>query len=98
MGMLQVKNLPDDVHAALAGRARAEGTTMSEYVARLIRRDLARPTLAQWVAEQGSGAPRIEVDVAQVLDDVRVEYDATGDAGHGGAGSTTSRRSARARR
>ncbi len=96
--MLQVKNLPDDVHAALAERARSQGTTMSEYVARLIRRDLARPSLAQWVAEEDLEAPRVEVDVAQVLDEARVEYDPTGDAGHGAGSPTDPRRSARARR
>ncbi|QJW34896.1 FitA-like ribbon-helix-helix domain-containing protein [Cellulosimicrobium protaetiae] len=82
MGMLQVKNLPDEMHAALAARARADGTTMSEYVTRLIRRDLARPTLTEWVAEQRSDAPRAEVDVAHVLDEVRVEYDATAAGAH----------------
>lgn len=32
----QVKNLPDDLHAALAARAKSEGVTMSDYVTRIL--------------------------------------------------------------
>ncbi|MDO5738733.1 MAG: hypothetical protein Q4P07_01130 [Ornithinimicrobium sp.] len=74
--MLQVKNLPDELHAALAARARAQGTSMSEYVTRMIRRDLARPTIAEWLAEQPtSEALHRHIDVVQALDDVRIDYD-----------------------
>lgn len=74
--MLQVKNLPDDLHAALADRARHEGVTMSEYVTRLLRRDLSRPNMAEWLAEQHreDGPPR-SIDVVHALDLARVEYD-----------------------
>lgn len=50
MGMLQVKNLPDDLHAELAARAKAEHTSMSEWVTRLLRRELSRPSVSDWVA------------------------------------------------
>ena len=39
--MLQVRNLPDELHAALQERARSEGMTMSDYVTKVLRRDLA---------------------------------------------------------
>jgi plasmid stability protein len=40
MALLQIKNLPDDVHAALAARAKAEATTMSDLAAGMIAREL----------------------------------------------------------
>lgn len=73
--MLQVKNLPAELHAALAARARARGVTMSEYVTRLLERDLARPTVDDWVAERRrAAAPARAIDVVHALDDARLEY------------------------
>lgn len=74
MSMLQVKNLPDDLHAALAARARAEGLTMSQYTIRLLKRDLEKPTMAEWVAQQRHKvAATREIDVVGVLDEVRAD-------------------------
>lgn len=76
MATLQVKNLPDDLHAALADRARTQGVTMSEYVTRLLRRDLSQPSIEDWIAARGSGLGAVRViDVGRALDDVRVEYE-----------------------
>lgn len=76
MSMLQVKNLPEDLHAALADRAKAEGVTMSAYVTRLVRMDLERPTLRAWILEQQAtdGAPR-SIDVVGALEDARADYE-----------------------
>lgn len=82
MGMLQVKNLPDDLHAALAARAKAQGVTMSEYVTRLLRRDLARPALEEWLEAHGAVGERRAIDVVGALDAVRVEYDPAGGGAH----------------
>ncbi|MDM4763192.1 hypothetical protein QT381_09240 [Galbitalea sp. SE-J8] len=59
MAILQIKRLPDEVHAALAVRARAEGTTMSELAAEeaesamraWLEADLDRVSAASLVAE-----------------------------------------------
>lgn len=76
MGMLQVKNLPDELHRALSERARAQSVSMSEYVVRLLRRDLSRPTVEEWVAAQRADpTPRRHLDVVSTLDEVRVDYD-----------------------
>lgn len=76
MSMLQVKNLPEDLHAALAERARTEGMTMSAYVTRLIRADLHRPTIRQWVGEMREhDRPMRDIDVLDALDRARNEYD-----------------------
>ena len=42
--MLQIRNLPDEVHRRLKSRAALAGMSMSEYVLREIERMLSRPT------------------------------------------------------
>jgi plasmid stability protein len=44
MKMLQVRNVPDDVHRALKERAAREGTTMSDLVLRELPRLAHRPS------------------------------------------------------
>ena len=50
--------------------------TMSDYVTKVLRRDLAKPTMAEWIAEQRrSNEPRREIDTISALDAARAEYD-----------------------
>ena len=74
MATLQVKNLPDGLHRLLVDRARGQGVTMAEYVTRVLRRDLERPTLDEWFAANPPAATGRAIDVAAALDGVRVEY------------------------
>lgn len=80
MATLQVKNLPDELHALLGDRARVEGVTMAEYVTRLLRRELTRPTLEEWLAAHPAAPSPRPIDVVAALDAVRIEYagDGTG--------------------
>lgn len=48
--MVQVRNVPDDVHEALRSRAAAEGTSLSELVLRQMRTMAARPSNAEIMA------------------------------------------------
>lgn len=81
MSVLQVKNLPDELHAALAARARAERVTMSEYVIRVLRRDLAKPTGAEWVARRRArSGPVRDIDTLAALDAARAEFGPDGRA------------------
>lgn len=41
--MIQVRNVPDRLHRELARRARARGETLTEYVERILEREVARP-------------------------------------------------------
>jgi antitoxin FitA len=43
--MIQVRNVPDDLHRELRLRALRQGLTLSNYLLRLIEADLARPPL-----------------------------------------------------
>ncbi len=56
---LQVKNLEAGVHDQLRQRAADEGTTISDYVLELIRRDLQRPSRRSWL-DTVSQLPRRE--------------------------------------
>lgn len=42
--MVQIRNVPPDVHRRLKARAAIEGLSMSDYVLREIRKALERPT------------------------------------------------------
>jgi antitoxin FitA len=42
--MVQIRNVPIDLHRRLKSRAAMEGLTMSDYVLREIRKALERPT------------------------------------------------------
>lgn len=50
MSNLQVKNVEPDLHEQLRRRASAAGSTISDYVLELIRKDLRRPTRLDWLA------------------------------------------------
>lgn len=75
MATLQVKHLPDELHASLAARARELDVTMSELVTRMLRRELARPTVEEWASRIVSRGDAVRpIDVGGALDEVRVEY------------------------
>ena len=42
--MVQVRNVPTELHRRLKARAAIEGLSMSEYVLRELRKSLERPT------------------------------------------------------
>lgn len=44
MGLIQIRNVPDDVHRTLKARAAAEGTSLSEYIVREVTRVARTPT------------------------------------------------------
>jgi plasmid stability protein len=43
--LLQVRDVPEDVHRTLKARAAASGQSLSEYVRGLLARSAARPTI-----------------------------------------------------
>ena len=47
MGLIQIRNVPDDVHRTLKVRAAAEGTSLSDYVLREVTRVARTPTPAE---------------------------------------------------
>jgi plasmid stability protein len=67
---LQIRNVPDDVHAAVRVRAAQAGLSVSDYLLGLVRELVTGPTMAEIVARArtlahaGGGASRAEVQAA----------------------------------
>lgn len=75
MTTLQVKNLPPELHEALRARASAEGLTLSELVVRMLRRELALPSMTEWLAGVRQRPLGEDLDVPALLDEVRADLD-----------------------
>ena len=74
MATLQIKNMPDRLHAELRKRADLFGMTMSAYVIDLLRRDLPRLTTDEWIAQVEEATkdwPVRDFDVVAILDEIR---------------------------
>lgn len=67
--MVQIRNVPDDLHRELRRRAAAAGMSMSEYLLREVREVVTRPTIEE-LAERAR-ARDAGVDVADVVAAVR---------------------------
>lgn len=59
--ILQIRNVPDDVHRRLESRAALAGMSTSEYVLREIEQSLSRPTREEVFARIAE-LPPIELD------------------------------------
>jgi plasmid stability protein len=71
--MLQVRHVPDDVHAELRRRAAAAGVSLSEYVLRELERVAARPPMAEVFAR--SASRRIALSREDVVAGIRADRD-----------------------
>jgi hypothetical protein len=58
--MIQVRNVPDRLHRELTRRARASGETLTEYVERILEREVARP-VPQDVFDRITRRPRVDL-------------------------------------
>ncbi|MBK8598906.1 MAG: hypothetical protein IPP07_09215 [Holophagales bacterium] len=56
--MVQIRNVPADLHRQLKVRAAVEGLTMSDYVLREVRKALERPTRAELLDRLRAGPVR----------------------------------------
>ena len=74
---VQVKNVDADTHELLRQRAAAAGMTLGEYVLELIRRDLRKPTRAEWLARVRARPPAnvSHDEVIRSIDEGRAERD-----------------------
>ena len=74
MKMLQIRNVPEEVHRRLKARAALEGRSLSEYALAELRRSLERPTRAE-LLERVQARERVDASetAAQA---VRAERDA----------------------
>ena len=78
MSAIQVKEVPFELHERLRARARSEGRSLSGYVLGLIERDLAMPTMREWLDGLGRDEPVTGIsseDVVAAIHEGRAERD-----------------------
>ena len=69
---VQIRDLDDDVYAALAKRAAEAGTTVPDLLRREAARLAARPTVEEWLARTRRRPSAItRADVLEALDELR---------------------------
>jgi len=71
--MIQILNVPDDVHSVLKAQAALEGMTLSDYLLREVQGLAERPTASQLRQRLGSRSP-VKPHLAPA-DAVRAERD-----------------------
>jgi hypothetical protein len=82
---LQIKDLPEDVHAELRRRARLEGVTVRSYVLGLIMKDQQLPSSAEWFMHIRSRRPvALDRPIAEWVADDRHLRDERTIGGHTG--------------
>ncbi len=74
MKMLQIRNVPDDVHRLLKARAAMEGRSLSELALDELRRSLERPTRRELIERVQARERSVTSQTA--ADAVRAERDA----------------------
>ena len=55
--MVQIRNVPDDVHRKLKARAALSGLSMSDYILAELARSLERPTRQEFLERLSTRAP-----------------------------------------
>ncbi|HYX80152.1 MAG TPA: hypothetical protein VE976_06040 [Actinomycetota bacterium] len=72
MKMIQIRNVPDDVHRTLKMRAAAEGMSLSAYLLREIERSARQPTLEEVFARiKRAGPVDLPEDSATIIRRIR---------------------------
>lgn len=59
--MIQIRNVPGDLHRRIKARAALAGMSMSQYILRELELSLERPTRAE-VLERIAALPAVEVE------------------------------------
>jgi plasmid stability protein len=67
---IQIRDVPDDVHAVMRARAAAAGMSMSEYLRSELIKLASRPTTDEWLARVATQPPA-EISTQQIVDIIR---------------------------
>lgn len=70
--MVQIRNMPDDMHRILKSRAAARGVSLSDYLIQELRKSAEVPTIQEWLERVRSREPVIPFSTE---DAVRAERD-----------------------
>jgi antitoxin FitA len=70
--MIQVRDVPEDVHRILKSRAAREGMSLSDFLKRELARAAALPTMQEWLESTRQMKPvRSERSASQVIRELR---------------------------
>ena len=73
--MIQVRNVPNQVHSTLKARAAQEGMSLSDFIKGELERAVERPTMREWLARTQETKPipskRSAAQVVRELRDAR---------------------------
>ena len=70
--MIQVRDVPEQVHSTLKARAAREGMSLSDLIKRELERAAERPSMAEWLERSQRTKPiRANRSAAQVVRELR---------------------------
>ncbi len=70
--MIQVRNVPEQMHRTLKARAAREGLSLSDYIKRELERAVERPAMREWLERIGQAKPiSARRSAAQILRESR---------------------------
>lgn len=75
MALLQIRGLSDEERRALKARAAARGQSLNAFMLDLIRREVARPTVAEVLERAGRRAERSADSALDAVQAARSERD-----------------------
>lgn len=72
--MIQVRDVPEDVHGTLKARAAREGMSLSDFIKRELKRAAERPTMREWLEQTRQAKPiPARKSAAQMIRELRDE-------------------------
>ena len=70
--MIQVRDVPEEVHSTLKARAAREGMSLSDFIKRELERTVERPTMREWLGLTQRAKPiRGKRSAAQIVRELR---------------------------
>jgi plasmid stability protein len=72
MGMIQIRNVPDELHRKLKARAAEQGLSLSDYLLRMAEREAGRPTIGELTERiHRHGPVDLKLTPAQIIRELR---------------------------
>jgi plasmid stability protein len=70
--MIQIRDVPEQLHSTLKSRAAQEGMSLSDFLKRELKRAAERPTMREWLELTQRAKPiRAKRTAAQVVRELR---------------------------
>lgn len=70
--MIQIRDVPDNVHRTLKERAAREGMSLSDYIKRELEQTAGRPTMQGWLERTARSKPiPLKRSAAEIIRELR---------------------------